>query len=370
MPHSPLSRYRQLVEQCQISFDPGQRAVVERLQELYERLSTTPESSQRQQRLMARFFGHSRQRGQPAVKGIYLWGGVGRGKSMLMDMFYQSLDIHHKRRVHFHGFMLEVHAAIHRLRQDGEEDPLIRVAEQIAADYRVLCFDELQVHDITDAMILARLFSILVERGVTVLFTSNRPPEDLYLHGLQRERFLPFIALIRSHMEVLDIKVDQDYRRWEMAGITTRYLTPDTPETRRELAQEFSRMIGYNSTPERLDIPVRGRMLVVPAACRDVAWFSFADLCEQPLGAADYLELVQLFRVIFIEGIPAMDATMRNEAKRFVTLIDILYEAQTLLFCTAQTEPEALYGEGEGSFEFARTASRLREMMADDVAGA
>ncbi len=360
MPHSPLSRYRQLIDYCEISPDAGQEAVVERLQALYQQamqVALTEPSG----RFFSRWFGKAPE-DTTTTHGLYLWGGVGRGKSMLMDMFFRSLDRPDKRRVHFHGFMLEVHAAMHTYRQQDKGDPLVNVANDIREQYGILCFDELQVHDITDAMILARLFEQLFTAGIQMVFTSNRPPEDLYKDGLQREQFLPFIDLIRRHLEVMEITSDKDYRQGRMAGLTTRYFTPDTPETRHALATSFSQMIGYDA-PVSLQVPVQGRILDVPKACREVAWFSFADLCDAALGATDYLELTQLFRTFYIEGIPIMTPEMRNQAKRFVTLIDVLYEAQAHLFCTAADEPEWLYKAGDGSFEFERTASRLREMM-------
>jgi cell division protein ZapE len=365
MPHSPRSRYAQLIERCEISGDAGQEIVLDSLQSLYERLTLphllTPQELSLWERLRARFGEND----ATTPKGIYLWGGVGRGKSMLMDLFYDALPRSDKRRVHFHAFMAEIHAAIHAQRQTGSADALAIVAEKIADTYHILCFDELQVQDVADASILSRLFQMLFARGVTVVFTSNRPPEDLYLHGLQRDRFLPFIALVRNKMDVLEIASAQDYRQGRMHALQHRYLTPDDDAAKAALQHCFHEMIAP-SLPEQIAVAVQGRTIIVPKAHRHIAWFHFADLCDAALGASDYLTLVQRFRVFFVESIPQLSHAERNQAKRFVTLIDVLYEARALLFCTADVPPEELYSYGDGHFEFTRTASRLREMMAED----
>ncbi len=359
MPHSPLSRYEQLIEHCEISRDGGQEQVVHALQTLYNELQT-PEA---EKSLLSKWFGKSED--MQAPRGIYLWGGVGRGKSMLMDMFFHSLQQCTKQRVHFHGFMLDVHRRIHHYRAEDYDDPLMQVAKDIIRENQVLCFDELQVHDIADASILARLFSALFEAGITIIFTSNRPPEDLYKDGLQRERFLPFIALIRAQMDVMEIMSEKDYRQNRVEAIEQRYLTPANDASRTILRNLFDDMIAHEN-PHSVDVPVQGRIITVAKTCREVAWFTFDDLCTQAYGASDYLELATLFKVFFIADIPRMTPENRNEAKRFVTLVDVLYEARALLCCTADAQPEALYESGDGTFEFERTASRLREMMAVD----
>ncbi|NET71298.1 MAG: cell division protein ZapE [Sphaerospermopsis sp. SIO1G2] len=366
MPHSPLSRYRQMVDYCEITHDPAQETIVQMLQALYEKLEMHAQQHSAPTKAWSRLWRIStKETASISSAGLYIWGGVGRGKSMLMDMFYHSLSELKKQRIHFHRFMLEVHEAIHHYRVQGVDDPLMRVAQDISKRYKILCFDELQVHDITDAMLLARLFTHLFEQKLTIIFTSNRPPEDLYANGLQRERFLPFIALIREQLQVVEIISARDYRQDRLAGLKEWYLCPCTPDNARTLAQEFDYMAGHElATPQH--ITVQGRSLLVPRACRDMAWFHFDDLCDQPLSSHDYLELATVFRFFFIEAIPVMTPDMRNQAKRFVHLIDVLYEARALLFCTADALPEALYDAGDGAFEFERTASRLREMMSAD----
>ncbi len=363
MSHSPLSRYHQLIEQCELTPDAGQQEVAEALETLYHAMQSDALPSGGGRSFLSRLFAADSSPDTP--KGLYLWGGVGRGKSMLMDMFYDSLiSITAKKRVHFHAFMQDVHARIHTYRADGETDPLKQVADAWSRDYQLLCFDELQVHDITDAMLLARLFGYFFEKGVVVVFTSNRPPEDLYLNGLQRERFLPFIALIGQHTDVLEIRTERDFRQQRLAALQQRYLAPVTDDTQHSLKQMFAELTGHMPA-KPMSFTVQGRNITIDKACGDVGWCTFDTLCDRPLGAKDYLELAQLYKVLFIDGIPVMTPEHRNQAKRFVTLIDALYEAETTLFCTAQAMPEALYDAGDGHFEFERTSSRLREMMSE-----
>jgi cell division protein ZapE len=357
MPHTPLSRYQQLVEQCEITSDAGQRAVIDALEERYMMLTQQQPTS-----LLEKLFGRINEKER--MRGLYLWGGVGRGKSMLMDIFFHSLEMENKRRIHFHQFMLEIHAAMHQQRHAGVEDPLLHVVSDLCKRYKVLCFDELQVKDIADAMILSRLFFEILDREVMVIFTSNRRPQDLYLHGLQRERFLPFIALIEQQMDVMEIASDNDYRQMRQLALQKRYVAPHSPELRRAFYQQFIQL-NHHEMPKPQEVQVQGRVVRVPLACRDAAWFHFRDLCDVPLGAADYLELVQLYRYFFIEDVPLLGAEQRNAALRFITLIDILYEAKATVCITAAAMPEYLHRAGDGSFEFARTASRLREMMSE-----
>lgn len=359
MTDSPYSRYRRLVKNCEINEDPAQAALVERLEALHKTI-LEPGFFNRKPGLLRHVMGKRLHENRPY--GMYIWGEVGRGKSLLMDIFFESLPFPEKKRVHFHAFMLSVHARMHELRKEEQTfDPLLIVANEIAKKYNVLCFDEMQVNDIADAMILSRLFTEIFEKGSIVLFTSNRPPEDLYKHGLQRERFLPFIHLLRERIEVEELTSREDYRLRNMAAMEKTYLTPINWKTEGELKEIFERMSHHAiAAPE--EIIVKKRVIHIPKVCRDMAWFHFDDLCAQPHGAEDYLELARLFRNIFIVGIPKMGKEMRNEAKRFVTLIDILYEQGVKLFCTAEAEPNKLYEEGDGSFEFARTASRLTEM--------
>lgn len=294
-------------------------------------------------------------------KGLYLWGGVGRGKSMLMDMFVDSLEAPN-RRVHFHAFMQEIHRGMHAARQSGVEDALAPVAEEVASSVRLLAFDEMQVTDITDAMIVGRLFEALFAAGVVVVTTSNRVPDELYKNGLNRQLFLPFIALLKERMVVHEMVSPTDYRQDKLAG-SPSYFTPIDSAARAEIEAVWQDLTGGQAAP--LTLIVNKRELVIPGFHNGVARASFYDLCGKPLGPADYLALAEAARVLVLENIPQLGRSNFNEAKRFVTLIDALYEARVQLICSAAAAPEFLYVEGEGTFEFERTASRLREMQSD-----
>ena len=297
-------------------------------------------------------------------KGLYLWGGVGRGKSMLMDLFFQGTDLPAKRRVHFHAFMQEVHAGMHQARKTGVEDALVPVAQQIGADLRLLAFDEMQITDITDAMIVGRLFQMLMAAGVVIVTTSNRPPEDLYKDGLNRALFLPFIAQLRDKMQVVELESETDYRQHKLTGMQVLFHPADAG-ARHAIDALWAELTG-GDRGSPLVLTVQGRRVEVPRHHNGVARASFWDLCGRPLGPADYLALAQAVRVLVLEDIPRLSASNYNEAKRFVTLIDALYEGKVRLIASAADQPERLYLEGAGSFEFARTASRLREMQAAD----
>ncbi len=299
-------------------------------------------------------------------RGLYLWGGVGRGKSMLMDMFIESLDVP-RRRVHFHAFMQEVHAGIHAARQKGVEDAIAPVAAKLAEDVRLLAFDEMQITDITDAMIVGRLFQALFDAGVVVVTTSNRVPDDLYKDGLNRQLFLPFIALLKQHMVVHHLASPSDYRQDLITGSPT-YFTPANADARASIEKIWQDLTHGQARPHTLT--VQKRKLEIPAFHNGVARATFYHLCGRPLGPADYLALADAARVLVLEEIPLLSRQNFNEAKRFVTLIDALYEARVRLICSAAATPEFLYVEGEGSFEFERTASRLREMQSEGWGGA
>jgi cell division protein ZapE len=296
-------------------------------------------------------------------KGLYLWGGVGTGKSMLMDLFVDTLADIPARRVHFHAFMQETHSALHAARQRGEQDVIAPVAAGIAADIRLLAFDEMQISDITDAMIVGRLFEALFNAGVVVVTTSNRAPDDLYEHGLNRQLFLPFIDLIKTRMNVHELISPTDYRRNRLQGSRV-YFTPISPQTRDAIRDMWQDLSGGDAAP--LTLHLKGRTLTIPAFRNGVARATFYDLCGRMLGPADYLALADAIKVLVLEDIPRLSRSNFNEAKRFVTLIDALYEARVRLICSAAAEPEMLYVEGEGLFEFNRTASRLREMQGVD----
>ncbi len=299
----------------------------------------------------------------PPPKGLYLWGGVGRGKSMLMDMFVDALDGIPARRVHFHAFMQEIHAGMHKARNDGVEDALAPVADAVVKSVRLLAFDEMQITDITDAMIVGRLFDLLHAGGVVVITTSNRHPDDLYKDGLNRQLFLPFIAHIKEQLQVWELISPTDYRQNRLEGAPV-YFSPIGPEARQNISSVWNDLSGGVADP--LILQVNGRAVELPEFRNGVARASFYDLCGRMLGPADYLAIAEAVKVLVLEDIPRLSRNNFNEAKRFVTLIDALYEAKVRLICSAAAEPEMLYVEGEGTFEFERTSSRLREMHDQD----
>jgi cell division protein ZapE len=297
----------------------------------------------------------------PPPKGLYLWGGVGRGKSMLMDLFVDACPVP-ARRVHFHAFMQEIHAGLHKARKDGVEDALKPVAQAVIAEVKLLAFDEMQITDITDAMIVGRLFEMLMEAGVVIVTTSNRVPDDLYKDGLNRQLFLPFIALLKEKMEVAELASETDYRQDRLAG-SPSYFTPIDHASRTQIEEVWQRL--SDGKGKSLDLIVQGRTVRLPGFHNGVARASFFNLCGAPLGPADYLTIAEAARVLILEDIPRLSRNNFNEAKRFVTLIDALYEAKVQLIASAAASPEMLYVEGTGTFEFERTASRLREMQSE-----
>lgn len=337
--------------------DAAQRAVLVDLQRIREALE---EANGRKRGLFGGLFGKQ----TDGVRGLYLWGGVGRGKSMLMDLFHNNVAIEAKRRVHFHAFMQEVQSALHAARKTGVDDAIRPVAEDIAGKLRLLSFDEMQITDIADAMIVGRLFQMLFDRGVTIVTTSNRVPDDLYKDGLNRPLFLPFIKLLKERLDVRELESETDYRQHRLQGAQV-YFTPAGAAAQAAISAIWTELTGGGGD-EALRLVVKGRELVLPDYHAGVARASFWELCGRPLGPADYLALADAVRVLILEGIPHLSAENYNEAKRFVTLIDALYEARVRLIASAADEPERLYVEGEGAFEFARTASRLREMQAAD----
>lgn len=354
-----MALWRARVAAGDISADPAQRRAVEVLQLLHMRLADY--NPAKPKRVGLGFFGWGRDRlVEKPVPGVYLYGDVGRGKSMLMDLFYETAPASPKRRVHFHAFMQEVHAAIHKARSEGRDDPVQRVADAIADGATLLAFDEMQITDITDAMLVGRLFERLFERGVVVVATSNRHPDALYKDGLNRHLFLPFIALIKDRMEVYHLESATDHRLGRAPGEAV-YFSPLGPAATAALDAAWTRHAGGAGTPVRL--PVQGREVAIPRATAMAARASFTDLCVQPLGPGDYLAIAAAFRVLVLDDVPRLGRARNNEAKRFVTLIDALYEAKVLLFLSAAAPPESLYEEGEGAFEFQRTVSRLHEMQ-------
>ena len=298
----------------------------------------------------------------PPPKGLYIWGGVGTGKSFLMDLFAANVDVP-ARRVHFHAFMQEVQNALHIARAASEQDALNVVARNLSKGLRLLALDEMQIKDIADAMIVGRLFTLMREDGVVCVTTSNRPPDDLYKDGLNRQLFLPFIAYLKEHLIVHDMQSETDFRQNRMSGAQV-YFTPLNSVSSQGVEELWRDLTGGRDI--RHSLQVKGRSLDIPRYHNGVGRLSFYDLCGKPLGPADYLTLAEALRVIVIDDIPQLGRHNFNEAKRFVTLIDALYESKTRLICSAAALPEMLYLEGEGVFEFERTASRLREMQSAD----
>jgi cell division protein ZapE len=347
--------YESKVTEGSLRADPAQHAVLPVLEALREWAEAQGE---RKSGLLAGLF----RKEVPAPKGLYLWGGVGRGKSMVMDLFIAHTDTPAKRRVHFHAFMQEIHKGMHEARKRGVDDALEPVADAIIREVRLLAFDEMQITDITDAMIVGRLFEKLFAAGVVVVTTSNRVPEDLYKDGLNRALFLPFIDLLRAQMQVVALESPNDYRQHRLEGAQV-YFHP-AGKARDKIDALWADLSGGGAVPLRL--PVNGREVELPRFANGVGRATFWDLCAKPLGPADYLAIAQAVRVLVLEDIPQLSASNYNEAKRFVTLIDALYEARVRLVASAADEPERLYIEGSGSFEFERTASRLREMQAHD----
>jgi cell division protein ZapE len=379
---SVLDRYSVLVERGTLEHDEGQAFVLQKLELLRRDLSGW--ISPRKASSLGRLFSSKSTgakgtgtrgtgaKGMPiAPRGLYLWGSVGRGKTMLMDLFFEAARIESKRRAHFHAFMTQTHARIHSWRQElkrkggDAQDPIAFVADEIATSAQLLCFDEFCVTDIVDAMLLGRLFSALFERGVVIVATSNVEPRRLYENGLNRALFLPFIDLIEARMEVVRLDARTDFRLEKLQGRIV-YHVPANAKATHALTAAFTALTGVEHGAP-LDLDLLGRKLHVPEACANVARIPYADLCKQPLGAADFLALAQAFHTIVIDAIEVIPAACRNEAKRFITLVDTLYDSHVKLVASAEAEPEALYlgTEGHEAFEFARTASRLIEMRSE-----
>ncbi len=352
---SLTSLYRARVKAGELREDPAQLHAVEVLEQI-RRLVEAPVPKRS---FLARFAGAKPQIPE-GPRGAYLWGGVGRGKSMLMDFFHDTVAIRDKRRVHFHAFMQEVHSALHEARKSGVDDPLVPVAADIAGKVRLLCFDEMQISDITDAMLVGRLFTLLFEAGVFIITTSNREPSELYKNGLNRQLFLPFIDLVSKTLLMHQLVSSTDYRQNRLEG-EIRYFSPVNAQARQALDELWNDLSGGTNTG--LVLTVKGRALDLERFQNGVARMDFWELCGKPRGAPDYLALAGAVKVLILENIPQLGRSNFNEAKRFVTLIDALYEAGVILMCSAASQPETLYMEGEGTFEFERTASRLREMQ-------
>lgn len=301
-----------------------------------------------------------------APKGLYLWGGVGRGKSMLMDLFFDNVPIRRKRRVHFHEFMAERHGYMKQIRDrraklaQNQDDLIGALADDVIEDARLLCFDEVQVTDIGDAMILGRLFERILDAGVVIVATSNRPPHDLYKNGVNRQLFEPFIHLLETRLGIVELQASRDYRLERLLGAPVYYSPLD--EASRQAMDETWRRLTFGAQSRAVDIHVLGHRLHVPQFAAACARFSFAELCETPLGPSDYLALADYCSTLLVDDVPSLSASARDAARRFVTLVDALYERKTKLILSSQDPIDQLYPEGDGAFEFARTRSRLVEM--------
>lgn len=364
----PIDAYRALIEKGDIQADPRQEYAMSQLQALHQRLGAySQQMGKSGWRARLSFGGNAKD----PPKGIYMWGGVGRGKSMLMELFYNHVSVEERKHIHFHAFMQEVHRRVHSYREAqragksvAQKDPLVALAKVIVGQAWLLCFDEFHVTDIADAMILSRLFEALFETGVIVVATSNRPPIDLYKDGLQRNLFLPFIDLLGKKMEVIELDSPTDYRLERIQSMDA-YITPIDESTQAKLEEDFKRLtIGAVSEP--IAMTVQGRLISFPKTAEGVALTDFASLCEAPLGPADFLAIAARFHTLIIGGIPLLGPERRNEAKRFVTLIDAMYESKVNLICAAAAPPEGLYPEGDGAFEFQRTVSRIMEMRSPE----
>jgi len=360
----PSQAYAALIATGAIEPDAAQRHALGHMDALCQRLAAYEAQS-------TRFLSRLRRKPQPP-KGLYLYGSVGRGKTMLMDLMLEAAPTRHKKRVHFQNFMADVHDRIHAYRQrvkTGEAkdtDPIPPVAASIAAETRLLCLDECAVTDIADAMILARLFEALFAQGLVLVTTSNIPPERLYEGGLNRALFLPFLALLQAHVETLEVDAKTDYRL-EKSSTETTYHIPANAAARAALDQSFHALLqGQAPTPDALI--VKGRTLIVPQAGKGIARFAYADLCQAALGNLDFIAIAKAFHTLIIDDIPVIAAENRNEAKRFIALIDALYDQSVKLYASASAPPEALYqaDTGREAFEFARTASRLIEMQSEE----
>lgn len=354
--------YAALVAAGELKADPDQSLAARSLGKVQAELEAVPPRGSTLWRLIGK-------KPDPA-RGLYLWGGVGRGKSMLMDLFYDSVAIHRKRRAHFHEFMIDIHARLKVEREKEKGDPIVPVVAALADEARLLCFDEMVVNNMADAAIMSRLFAGLIAAGVTVVTTSNRHPRDLYKDGLNRQLFLPFIDLISKELDIIALDGAVDYRR-ERLGNAKTWLTPIGAEATASLSQSFFRLTDY-PPEDRAHVPTMeldvggGRMLHVPKALKGVSVFSFKRLCAEARGAADYLAVARRFHTVIMVGIPVLGPHNRNEAARFVTLIDALYEYRVKFLASAEAAPDALYPEGDGRFEFDRTVSRLMAMQSEE----
>jgi cell division protein ZapE len=368
MVEGPLPAYQMRVDEALIFPDPAQLAAAESLQRIHDALLSPTESAAGRGGLLKSLLGGKAGGGATsAIKGAYLYGPPGRGKTMLLDLLFRHTSMAEKRRVHFHAFMLEVHERIHRLRMidasEAKGTSVDQVAQEMARDLRLLCFDEFHVTDVADAMILARLLQALMEAGVVLVMTSNFAPDELYKDGIQRDRFEACIALIKERLDVLSVAGERDHRLGRLRGLSS-YHSPLGLEADRAMRESFA-WLTDSARVKAETVPIKGRMIEVPRVAKGVAWFTFDELCARPLGAADYLALAIQFHTICVSDVPLLGEENRNEAKRFMIFVDAMYDNKTKLVMSAAAPPDTLYTHGAVAFEFERTASRLYEMQAE-----
>lgn len=351
---TPWERYQADLRRPEFAHDPAQEMAIRHLQNLYDALLQQPQPS-----TLGRLLDKVRKRPKEPVKGLYFWGGVGRGKTYLVDTFYGCLPFEQKKRLHFHRFMQLVHNELKSLK--NQQDPLKLVARRWAEDTRVICFDEFFVSDIADAMILGGLLAALFEEGVTLVATSNIPPDELYAGGLQRARFLPAIELIKRHTEVVNVDSGVDYRLRYLEQVEI-YHVPADAQSEQLLADEFVQIAGEQGEANtRLE--VEGRWIPVRRVAKGVIWFDFDAICDGPRGQADYIELARLYHTVLISGVPVFPPEHDDRARRFMALVDEFYDRDVKLICTAAAPPEQLYRGERLAFAFQRTVSRLTEMQ-------
>ena len=358
IPDGPLPAYRRLASEGKLRSDPAQLLAAEKLQSLHNALARGNGQRSWRERLG---LAH---RSESTTQGLYIFGGVGRGKSMLMDLFFASAPVEKKRRVHFLAFMLGVHDSLHARREDAAGEPIPELAAAIARETRLLCFDEFQVTNIADAMLLGRLFAALFDEGLVVVATSNSAPDDLYKGGLQRERFLPFIALLKEKLDILQLDGGLDYRRIRIRDLAL-YHTPLGESATRSLEDGFGRLTD-NAVAQPATLAVQGRTLTLAKTAKGVALLGFDELCRRPLGAADYLAIATNFPTVLLDGVPVMNRDDYNAARRFLTLIDAFYDHHVHLIVAAEDVPDRLFSAGFGAEDFRRAASRLMEMQTLD----
>lgn len=372
MPQTVCTRYHRWVEDGRIESDPAQRLLLERFVKLNEQLKAQELASKKSS--LGWLFAKSAPKTSPL--GLYIWGGVGRGKTMLMDLFFETSPVREKKRFHFHAFMADVHERIHKQRQDAKKgnakdgDPIPPVADAISRNLQLLCFDEFYVVDIADAMILGRLFERFFQNGVTLVATSNVEPSQLYPDGLNRELFLPFISLLKKKVDVVKLDARTDFRLEKLSQAKT-YFAPLNEAATLGLDQAWTDLTGSDEPGEAEEIQMKGRSFTVPQASMGVARASFDDLCNKPLGASDYLVIARLFHTLVLDDVPALSRETANAARRFINLVDSLYDHRTKLVISAAATPDTLYSAKSGNelFAFDRTASRLIEMQSIDYLG-